>query len=133
MTPPPGSRILLGLIGSPIKSSASPAMHEAAAKAAGLDGFYHLIDVPDAGPDGLRLMLDGVRRLGFSGVNVTFPYKEAVLPLLDGLSPDAARDRRGEYGRGRRGTADRPQHGFHRVRAGSHGDDPAMRDRAPSP
>jgi len=90
MTLSPGSRILLGLIGSPIKSSASPAMHEAAARAAGLDGFYHLIDVPDAGPDGLRLMLEGVRRLGFSGVNITFPYKEAVLPLLDSLSPDAA-------------------------------------------
>jgi shikimate dehydrogenase len=35
-------------------------------------------------------MLDGVRLLGFSGVNVTFPYKEAVVPLLDALSPGAA-------------------------------------------
>ena len=35
-------------------------------------------------------MLDGVRLLGFSGVNVTFPYKEAVVPLLDALSPAAA-------------------------------------------
>ena len=35
-------------------------------------------------------MLDGVRLLGFSGVNVTFPYKEAVIPLLDALSANAA-------------------------------------------
>lgn len=84
------SRVLLGLIGSPIKSSASPAMHEAAAAAAGFMAFYHLIDVPGADREGLRLMLEGVRRLGFAGVNVTFPYKEAVIPLLDDLSPAAA-------------------------------------------
>ena len=35
-------------------------------------------------------MLEGVRLLGFSGVNVTFPYKETVVPLLDALSPNAA-------------------------------------------
>jgi shikimate dehydrogenase len=35
-------------------------------------------------------MLDGLRLLGFSGVNVTFPYKEAIVPLLDELSPAAA-------------------------------------------
>ena len=83
-------RVLLGLIGSPIKSSASPAMHEAAARAAGLDAFYHLIDVPGADREALRLMLEGVRRLRFAGVNVTFPYKEAVVPLLDALAPEAA-------------------------------------------
>ena len=38
----------------------------------------------------LRALLDGVRRLGFAGVNVTFPYKEAVVDLLDELSPGAA-------------------------------------------
>lgn len=65
-------------------------MHEAAAAAAGLRAFYHLIDVPGADREGLRLMLEGVRRLGFAGVNVTFPYKEAVVPLLDDLSADAA-------------------------------------------
>jgi shikimate dehydrogenase len=82
--------ILLGLIGSPIKSSAAPAIHEAAAQALGLSAHYRLIDVAGADRATLRAMLDGVRLLGFSGVNVTFPYKEAVLPLLDALSPDAA-------------------------------------------
>ena len=37
----------------------------------------------------LRALLDGVKRFGFAGVNVTFPYKEAVVPLLDELSPGA--------------------------------------------
>ena len=51
---------------------------------------YRLIDTPGADQTKLNAMLDGVRLLGFSGVNVTFPYKEAVVPLLDALSPTAA-------------------------------------------
>jgi shikimate dehydrogenase len=81
---------LLGLIGSPIMSSAAPAMHEAAAQALGLRAHYRLIDRPGADPAQLKAMLHGVRLLGFSGVNVTFPYKEAVIPLLDALAPGAA-------------------------------------------
>jgi shikimate dehydrogenase len=81
---------LLGLIGSPIMSSAAPAMHEAAADALGQRAHYRLIDVPGADQAKLKAMLDGVRLLGFSGVNVTFPYKEAVIPLLDALAPGAA-------------------------------------------
>lgn len=84
------TRVLLGLIGSPIAHSAAPAMHEAAARAAGFELHYHLIDVAGATRADLIAMLDGVRRLGFSGVNVTYPYKEAVAPLLDALSPEAA-------------------------------------------
>ena len=86
----PAQPFLLGLIGSPIRSSAAPAMHEAAAEALGLHAHYRLIDVAGADETALRAMLDGVRLLGFSGVNVTFPYKEAVVPLLDALSPGAA-------------------------------------------
>lgn len=81
---------LLGLIGSPIKSSAAPAMHEAAAEALGHRALYRLIDVAGADAAKLRAMLDGVRLLGFSGVNVTFPYKEMVVPLLDAVAPAAA-------------------------------------------
>src|SRR5215813_3073512 len=86
----PAQPFLLGLIGSPIMSSAAPAMHEAAAAALGLSAHYRLIDTPGADQTKLKAMLDGVRLLGFSGVNVTFPYKEAVVPLLDALSPAAA-------------------------------------------
>src|ERR1700752_5066946 len=85
----PAQPFLPGLIGSPIMSSAAPAMHEAAAEALGLRAQYRLIDVPGADQTKLKTMLDGVRLLGFSGVNVTFPYKEAVVPLLDTLSPAA--------------------------------------------
>jgi shikimate dehydrogenase len=83
-------RVLLGLIGSPIAHSATPAAQEAAARAAGLEAHYHLIEVAGARRDDLAAMLEGVRRLGFSGINVTYPYKEAVVPLLDGLSEQAA-------------------------------------------
>src|SRR5437588_884303 len=86
----PAQPFLLGLIGSPIMSSAAPAMHEAAADALGLRAQYRLIDVPGADQAKLKAMLDGVRLLGFSGINVTFPYKEAVIPLLDALAPGAA-------------------------------------------
>ena len=83
-------RVLLGLIGFPIAHSATPTTQEAAARAAGIEAHYHLIEAEGAGRDDLAAMLDGIRRLGFSGINVTFPYKEAVVPLLDGLSEQAA-------------------------------------------
>jgi shikimate dehydrogenase len=83
-------KLLTGLIGAPIAHSASPAMHERAAEALGLRGHYQLIEVAGADAAGLAMMLEGVRRLGFAGVNVTFPYKEAVVPLLDELAPTAA-------------------------------------------
>jgi len=86
----PRTRFLLGLIGAPVASSAAPAMHEQAAAALGLRCHYQLIEVAGADRDALRAMLEGVRRLGFAGVNVTFPYKEAVVELLDELAPGAA-------------------------------------------
>jgi len=84
------NRYLMGLIGAPIAHSAAPAMHERAAEAIGLRCHYQLIEVAGARDAELRAMLDGVRRLGFAGVNITFPYKEAVVALLDELAPGAA-------------------------------------------
>lgn len=83
-------KLLTGLIGAPIAHSASPAMHERAAEALGLRGHYQLIEVAGADATGLSMLFEGVRRLGFAGVNVTYPYKEAVVPLLDALAPGAA-------------------------------------------
>ncbi len=57
------------------------------ADALGVRCHSHLIEVAGADREALRDLLDGVRRLGFAGVNVTFPYKEAVVDLLDELSP----------------------------------------------
>ena len=88
--PAASKKLLTGLIGAPIAHSASPAMHERAAEALGLRGHYQLIEVAGADAAGLAMMLEGVRRLGFAGVNVTYPYKEAVVPLLDELAPGAA-------------------------------------------
>ena len=84
-------RFLTGLLGAPIAQSAAPAMHERAAEALDLHCHYQLIEVAGAGRDELKLLLEGIRRLGFAGINVTFPYKEAVVDLLDELSPGAAR------------------------------------------
>ncbi len=90
LTPTPiAGRFLTGLLGAPIAHSASPAMHERAADALGVRCHYHLMEVASAGPSELRGILDGIRRLGFAGINVTFPYKEAVVELLDELSPGA--------------------------------------------
>ena len=89
-TPLSGRRVLTGLLGAPIAHSASPAMHERAAEALGLRCHYQLIEIAGAGRDELKLLLEGVRRLGFAGINVTFPYKEAVIELLDEMSTGAA-------------------------------------------
>jgi hypothetical protein len=69
---------LTGLIGAPIAHSASSAMHEQAARALGVRYHYQLIEVAGAGREELRALLDGVRRLGFAGVNVTFPYRKPL-------------------------------------------------------
>lgn len=82
-------RILLGLVGYPIAHSAAPSAHEASAQAVGLEAYYHLIEVPDAGHEGLRSILDGVRATGFACVNITCPYKELAAGLVDELSPAA--------------------------------------------
>jgi len=84
------SRVLLGLLGHPISHSAAPAMMEAAGAATGLDVRYHLIDVAGAAPEVIGRILDGVRLIGFAGINVTFPYKQTVIPFLDALDPGAA-------------------------------------------
>jgi shikimate dehydrogenase len=84
-------RFLTGLLGAPIAQSAAPAMHERAAEALDLHCHYQLIEIAGARREDLKLLLEGIRRLGFAGINVTFPYKEAVLDLLDELSPGAAR------------------------------------------
>ena len=83
-------RMLVGLIGTNIGQSLAPALHEDAFAAAGMVGHYHLMDVDGPRPRTLPELLAAVRTAGFAGVNVTFPFKEAVIPLLDAVSPEAA-------------------------------------------
>ena len=83
------NRVLIGLIGSNVEKSLSPALHEDACSAQGIVGHYHLMDLAVLPGRTLESILTAVRTVGFSGVNVTFPCKEAVLPLLSALSPEA--------------------------------------------
>lgn len=84
-------RYLVGLIGAGIAASGAPAMHEEEARALGFTVHYHLIDLHPLGltADGLPSLLDAAALLGFSGLNITHPCKQAVIPHLDDLSPEA--------------------------------------------
>jgi shikimate dehydrogenase len=77
---------LFGIIGSPIGHSLSPAMHEAALRALGLDARYTAIDVPT---QFLRPALRALLLAGVEGLNVTVPLKEAALGLMDRLDVSA--------------------------------------------
>ena len=89
--PVAGNSILVGLIGAGIQASRTPAMHEREADALGLRCIYRLIDLDrlGIGPDALPELLSGAERMGYTGLNVTFPCKQAIIPLLDELSDDA--------------------------------------------
>lgn len=78
---------VVGLLGWPATYSLSPAMHNAAFQACGLNWVYTLFPVP---PEAIREAVAGLRALGLAGANVTVPHKQAVAALVDGLSPEAA-------------------------------------------
>ena len=86
MTTISGTTRLTGIIGWPVAHSLSPAMHNAAFAALGLDMVYVALPVP---PAHVRAAIEGLAALGFRGVNVTMPHKAAVLPYLDTVSDDA--------------------------------------------
>jgi shikimate dehydrogenase len=88
----PEESFVLGLVGAGIQASLTPAMQVREGRAAGLALSYRLLDVDELGlgADDLPEVLAWARRLGFDGLNVTHPFKQAVVPLLDELSPDAA-------------------------------------------
>ncbi len=84
-------RVLAGLAGRGILESRTPWMHEREGSAQGLHLAYALFDFTDRhwGDEQLPHLLDACQRLGFAGINVTFPFKQAVIPLLDELSDGA--------------------------------------------
>ena len=90
MSPP--RSILAGLIGYGIQGSLTPAMHEQEGAAQGLRYVYRRIDlqVLGLGAEALPELLTAAERMGFDGLNITFPCKQAVIPLLHELSEDAA-------------------------------------------
>ena len=85
------SEFLVGLIGEGIQGSLSPALHEEEAKSHGLTLRYRLIDLAQDGRSvaDLPRLIDSAEAAGFDGLNITHPCKQAVLPLLTGLSEDA--------------------------------------------
>lgn len=88
---PGGKSYLVGLIGAGIGASRTPAMHEREADALGLRYLYRRIDLEalGLGVEALPELLRAAERMGFDGLNITHPCKQAVLPLLDELSDDA--------------------------------------------
>jgi shikimate dehydrogenase len=84
-------KALVGLIGSGIQRSLTPAMHEEEARHHGLRLHYQLIDLDVTGAtvDALPTLISAVRTMGFAGLNITYPCKQAVIPLLDDLSEEA--------------------------------------------
>jgi len=84
--------VLVGLVGAGIQASRTPRLHELEGARQGLRYVYKLIDLEALGlaADALPDILTAVQRFGFAGLNITHPCKQAVIPLLDDLSPDAA-------------------------------------------
>ncbi len=76
-----------GLIGSSIQASRSPAIHVREARANGIDLRYDLFDL-SGNLDELAQTLRDVCACGYAGVNVTHPYKQVIIPLLDEVAGD---------------------------------------------
>jgi len=122
-------KCLVGLIGANIMKSLSPALHIDAFAAAGIDGYYHLMDVDVLKGRDLPQLLDAVKTAGFAGTNVTFPFKQEVLTRLDGIDREAAQigavntvaiaadGRTTGYNTDRRGFRRNFEQGFGRARA----------------
>ena len=83
--------VLAGLIGAGIQASRTPALHEHEGDAQGIRYLYRLIDLDLLGKsaDDLEFLLAAASDLGFTGLNITFPCKQAIIPLLDELSAEA--------------------------------------------
>lgn len=81
----PRTKIYL-LIGDPVEQSLSPAMHNAAFKALGLNSVYIALRVPKPM---LAHVMVGVRAMGITGLNVTTPHKITIMDMLDKLDESA--------------------------------------------
>ncbi|MBI6942811.1 shikimate dehydrogenase [Pseudomonas putida] len=83
--------ILAGLIGRGIQLSRTPALHEHEGDAQALRYLYRLIDADQLqlADSALPQLLDAAQHTGFTGLNITYPFKQAILPLLDELSEEA--------------------------------------------
>jgi len=83
--------ILCGLIGAGIQRSLSPALQEEEARHHGIRMHYQLIDLDRSsrGVEALPGLIEAARIMGYAGLNITYPCKQSVIPLLDALSEEA--------------------------------------------
>jgi shikimate dehydrogenase len=79
----------LGLIGYPVSHSLSPKIQNAALRACSLDGEYLLYPIAPDDMQTLKALLDRVRSGEITGLNVTIPHKQNVIPFMDDLTPTA--------------------------------------------
>lgn len=91
MRPQTAPSVLAALIGQGIGPSLTPPLHELEGQRHGLRSIYRRIEfhAEQDGPADLARLLDFARRTGFDGLNITYPAKQTVLPLLDELAPSA--------------------------------------------
>ena len=94
----------MGVIGSPIGHSVSPAFQQAALDQAGIDATYLAYDVQ---AEELNVFMQGLREPGVLGINITTPHKGAVIPFLDEMGRLGDRRRRGQHHRVTERTANR--------------------------
>ena len=82
---------LIGLIGAGIQRSLSPALQEEEARHHGIRMHYQLIDLDGSrrGVGALPGLIEAARVMGYAGLNITYPCKQLVIPLLDSLSAEA--------------------------------------------
>ena len=81
-----GTTRLLGLIGSPVGHSGSPAMHNYGFQALGIDAAYLAFDIKE---DQVKDAISAVRTLNMQGLNVTMPCKTEAAKYMNELSPAA--------------------------------------------
>ena len=83
--------VLVGLVGAGLQASRTPRLHEREGAEHGLTYIYKVIDLDALGltVGALPEIMTAAERLGFDGLNITYPCKRAVLDLLDELSSDA--------------------------------------------
>ena len=77
---------LCAVLGAPVRHSASPAMHNAAFTALGLDWRYLAFEVD---PQHLRAAIEGAKVMGFAGINLTVPHKLLAMEMVDALDDSA--------------------------------------------
>lgn len=89
----PVRSLLLGLIGDGITASRTPRMHELEGARLGVPTIYRAIDTaqPAVASACLEDLLTAAIRLGFDGLNITHPFKQEVISLLDEVSEEARR------------------------------------------